>query len=88
MITVEGQWQNFKAHVYPKADENSEQMRQIKAAWFASHFDAIQTMTVTVPDLREGDAVKLITNLKRESSTFVQEYIAQERARQEAGIRP
>lgn len=55
MITVEARWQEYRSKVYPTVREDSEQIRQLKLAWFSSYFDCMVVIQVLSASAKNDD---------------------------------
>lgn len=83
--TVESEWQDFKTFVYPGMPDHIEQMRQLKACWFASFFAAMEVIH-KISAMDEDEAVKKMSELYDEATTHMKVFTDEEMKRQ--GIKP
>ena len=87
-MTVQKQWDNFRSRVYPDTDQSAEQIRQLKAAWFAATFDTITVLKNVIPAMPEEQGVATLMAIEVEAKDFINAYIKEENERQAQGLRP
>lgn len=83
MSTIEKDWEDFRTEVYPGADLESEQMKQLKACWFSAYIGCLTTMgMLTAESKNVDDGVDLLKSLFSEAETFIMKYAKEEMKRQ------
>lgn len=82
-ITIEQEWQEFKAHIYPGKPDDTEQIRQLRACWHAAFLDCFSVIH-DISRLPEGIGAKLLLKLQNEAMAGCEEFIKKEKLRQAA----
>lgn len=79
---IEKSWQEFISFTYQEVDPKSEQMRQLKACWFAAHIEINGILNELSQMMDAGRGAEFLTGLDNEAKSFIMNYVREEKARQ------